>query len=215
MKTVGKFDLSLLDAVQAEAVEYLDGPSLIIAGAGSGKTRVLTFKIANLLTRGVTPGSILALTFTNKASREMKERISSLVGEEKAARLWMGTFHSIFIRILRHYADFTPYPASFTVYDTTDTRSAIRQCIKELELDDKTYKPQDVASRISMAKNNLVTASAYKNNPVIIEKDRASRKGQICDIYELYARKCLTAGAMDFDDILLNMNILLRDHPEV
>lgn len=215
METMEKLDLSGLNPAQTSAVEYLDGPSLIIAGAGSGKTRVLTYKIANLLASGVAPGAILALTFTNKASKEMKERISNLVGNEKASRLWMGTFHSVFIRILRKYSDLIGYPASFTVYDTTDTRSAIRQCIKELELDDKTYKPQEVASRISMAKNNLVTASAYRNNPAAIEKDRASKRGMICDIYELYAKKCRTAGAMDFDDILLNMNILLRDHPEV
>jgi len=210
-----KFDFSGLNHAQSEAVRCSDGPSLIIAGAGSGKTRVLTYKIAHLIYEGIKPGSILALTFTNKASKEMKERIASMVGPELSSRLWMGTFHSIFIRILRKYAEQIGFSPTFTIYDTSDTRSAVRQCIKELQLDDKVYKPQEVASRISFAKNNLVTAAAYKNNPTAVANDRQAHKGQICDIYELYARKCRVSGAMDFDDILLFMNILLRDYPSV
>ncbi len=210
-----KIDFESLNSAQRSAVECTEGPSLIIAGAGSGKTKVLTYKIAYLLERGVQPGKILALTFTNKASKEMKERIAALVGKDKSVRLWMGTFHSIFIRFLRQYADKIGYPSSFTVYDTSDSKSAIRACIKELELDEKVYKPSDVLSRISYAKNNLVTATAYMNNAVAIQNDMAAKKGRICDIYLRYAQKCKASGVMDFDDILLNMNILLRDHPDV
>lgn len=210
-----KIDFESLNSAQRSAVECTDGPSLIIAGAGSGKTKVLTYKIAYLLERGVKPSSILALTFTNKASKEMKERIAALVGKEKSIRLWMGTFHSIFIRFLRQYADKIGYPPSFTVYDSSDTRSAIKVCIKELQLDEKVYKPADVQSRISYAKNNLVTATAYMNNAVAVQNDMAAKKGRICDIYLRYAEKCKASGVMDFDDILLNMNILLRDHPQV
>ena len=210
-----KIDFESLNSAQRSAVECTDGPSLIIAGAGSGKTKVLTYKIAYLLEKGVKPSSILALTFTNKASKEMKERIAALVGKEKSIRLWMGTFHSIFIRFLRQYADKIGYPPSFTVYDSSDTRSAIKVCIKELKLDEKVYKPADVQSRISYAKNNLVTATAYMNNAVAVQNDMAAKKGRICDIYLRYAEKCKASGVMDFDDILLNMNILLRDHPQV
>ena len=210
-----KIDFESLNSAQRSAVECTDGPSLIIAGAGSGKTKVLTYKIAYLLEKGVKPSSILALTFTNKASKEMKERIAALVGKEKSIRLWMGTFHSIFIRFLRQYADKIGYPPSFTVYDSSDTRSAIKVCIKELQLDEKVYKPADVQSRISYAKNNLVTATAYMNNAVAVQNDMAAKKGRICDIYLRYAEKCKASGVMDFDDILLNMNILLRDHPQV
>lgn len=208
-------DLSGLNTVQKEAVRCIDGPSLIIAGAGSGKTKVLTYKIAYLLDNGVSPSSILALTFTNKASKEMKTRISSLVGKDKAIRLWMGTFHSIFIRFLRENAHLIGYPSSFTIYDQSDSKSAIRQCIKELQLDDKVYKYSDVLSRISFAKNNLVTASAYSNNAAAVQNDMACRRGRLCEVYSLYSQKCKAAGVMDFDDILLNMNFLLRDHPEV
>lgn len=210
-----KIDFESLNSAQRGAVECTEGPSLIIAGAGSGKTKVLTYKIAYLLEMGVKPSSILALTFTNKASKEMKERISALVGRDKSVRLWMGTFHSIFIRFLRQYSDRIGYPSSFTVYDTSDTKSALKMCIKELQLDDKVYKPSDVLSRISYAKNNLVTAGAYMNNAAAIKNDQAARKGRICDIYQLYSKKCKASGVMDFDDILLNMNILLRDNPDV
>lgn len=208
-------DFSGLNSAQSQAVKCINGPSLIIAGAGSGKTKVLTYKIAYLLDQGVAPGSILALTFTNKASKEMKERIGALVGKEKSVRLWMGTFHSIFARFLRQYADLLGYPSSFTIYDTSDSKSAIRTCIKELELDEKIYKPNEVLSRISFAKNNLFTAAAYANNAEAVKNDMIAKKGRISEIYLLYAKKCYAAGVMDFDDILLNMNILLRDHPEV
>lgn len=202
-----------LNSEQKEAVASTDGPVLIIAGAGSGKTRVLTSRIAYMLELGVEPQSILALTFTKKAAGEMRERVSAIAGHQ-ARRIYMGTFHSVFIRFLREYADRLGYPQSFTIYDTSDSRSAIKACVKELGLDEKVYKPAEVLSRISMAKNNLVTESAYRNNPQIVQNDFASRKGQICEIYTMYARKCKMSGVMDFDDILLNMNILLRDNPD-
>lgn len=202
-----------LNSEQKEAVASTDGPVLIIAGAGSGKTRVLTSRIAYMLELGVEPQSILALTFTKKAAGEMRERVSAMAGHQ-ARRIYMGTFHSVFIRFLREYADRLGYPQSFTIYDTSDSRSAVKACVKELGLDEKVYKPAEVLSRISMAKNNLVTESAYRNNPQIVQNDFASRRGQICEIYTLYARKCKMSGVMDFDDILLNMNILLRDNPD-
>lgn len=203
-----------LNSEQKEAVASTEGPVLIIAGAGSGKTRVLTSRIAYMLELGVEPQSILALTFTKKAAGEMRERITAMAGHQ-ARRIYMGTFHSVFIRFLREYADRIGYPQSFTIYDTGDSRSAVKSCVKELGLDEKVYKPAEVLSRISMAKNNLVTESAYRNNPQIVQNDFAARKGQICEIYTLYARKCRQSGVMDFDDILLNMNILLRDNPDV
>jgi len=203
-----------LNSAQKAAVTCTEGPSLIIAGAGSGKTRVLTCRVAQIIAGGCRPGEILALTFTNKAAKEMKGRIAQLVGENKARWIFMGTFHSIFIRFLREYADLLGYPAQFTIYDQSDSRSVIKQCIRELELDDKTYKPNVVGSRISLAKNNLMTVNAYKASAECMESDRASRKPRLADVYELYQRKCRTSGAMDFDDILLNMNILLRDFPE-
>lgn len=208
-------DLSDLNKVQREAVEYCDGASLIIAGAGSGKTRVLTYKIANLVDRGVPPSSIMALTFTNKAAKEMKERIAALVGYTKARKLWMGTFHSIFARILRDYADLIGYPSAFTIYDTSDSKAAIKRCIKDLKLDEQVYKPAEVLSRISAAKNYLVTAADYKNNADLVSRDRQHRKGEICNIYALYAKRCKEEGVMDFDDILLNMNLLFSQHPKV
>lgn len=203
-----------LNAEQKKAVGSVDGPVLIVAGAGSGKTRVLTSRIAYILERGCDPARIMALTFTKKAATEMKERIAVMVGERRARRLFMGTFHSIFIRFLREYAGLLGYPAAFTIYDTSDSVSGIKACIKELGLDDKVYKPKDVLSRISMAKNNLVTATAYRNNQQAIINDTHARKPRICDIYSRYAEKCKNSGVMDFDDILLNMNILLRDFPE-
>ncbi len=202
-----------LNSEQKAAVSCVDGPVLIVAGAGSGKTRVLTSRIAYILEKGCDPSRILALTFTKKAASEMKERIALMVGERKARRLYMGTFHSVFIRFLREFAESLGYPSAFTIYDTSDSVSAIKTCLKELQLDEKVYKPKDVLSRISMAKNNLVTASAYRRNQNALQNDAAAKKPRICDIYDLYAYKCKMAGVMDFDDILLNMNILLRDNP--
>ncbi len=204
-----------LNIAQKQAVEQFEGPSLIVAGAGSGKTKVLTCRIANILNNGNKAGSILALTFTNKASKEMKIRISALVGPDKSRYLWMGTFHSVFVRFLREDAELLGFPKSFTIYDTSDSKSAIRSCIKELCLDEKLYKPNEVLSRISMAKNNLVTSAAYFSNVNLIQNDVASRKPRICDVYALYEKKCKQAGAMDFDDILVYTNILLRDFPQV
>ena len=203
-----------LNSEQKAAVSCVDGPVLIVAGAGSGKTRVLTSRIAYILAeKDCDPSSILALTFTKKAASEMKERIALMVGERKARRLYMGTFHSVFIRFLREFSDSLGYPQSFTIYDTGDSISAIKTCLKELQLDDKTYKPKDVLSRISMAKNNLVTAEAYMRNNAAMQNDITAKKPLIWKIYQLYAAKCKQAGVMDFDDILLNMNILLRDNP--
>ena len=202
-----------LNSEQKRAVSCVDGPVLIVAGAGSGKTRVLTSRIAYILEKGCDPAQVLALTFTKKAASEMKERIALMVGEKRARRLCMGTFHSVFIRFLREFSESLGYPLTFTIYDTSDSVSAIKTCLKELQLDDKVYKPKDVLSRISMAKNNLVTASAYRRNTTAIQNDAAAKKPRICDIYELYSAKCKQAGVMDFDDILLNMNILLRDNP--
>ena len=203
-----------LNSEQRAAVECVDGPVLIVAGAGSGKTRVLTSRIAYAIERGADPSRILALTFTKKAASEMKERIGRMVGERKARRLYMGTFHSVFIRFLREFADRIGYPASFTIYDTGDSQSAIKACIKQLNLDDKVYKPKEVLSRISMAKNNLVTAEAYARNTTALMNDRAAKKPEIHAIFRLYAQMCRQSGVMDFDDILLNMNILLRDCPD-
>ena len=202
-----------LNSEQKAAVSCVDGPVLIVAGAGSGKTRVLTSRIAYILEQGCDPSEILALTFTKKAASEMKERIALMVGEKKARKLYMGTFHSVFIRFLREFSESLGYPSTFTIYDTGDSTSAIKTCLKELQLDDKVYKPKDVLSRISMAKNNLVTPAAYRRNANAIQNDAAAKKPRIVDIYDLYVYKCRQAGVMDFDDILLNMNILLRDNP--
>ena len=204
-----------LNCAQKQAVEQFEGPSLIIAGAGSGKTRVLTSRIANILNHGHKASSVLALTFTNKASKEMKERIAGMVGEGLARYLWMGTFHSVFIRFLREDAELLGFPKSFTIYDTSDSRSAIRVCVKELGLDEKMYKPNEVLSRISMAKNNLITAKAYLANGELMQRDAIARKPKIGEVYALYERKCRQAGAMDFDDILLYTNIMIRDFPQV
>lgn len=204
-----------LNTAQKQAVEEFEGPSLIIAGAGSGKTRVLTCRIANILNHGHRASSVLALTFTNKASKEMKERISSLVGKESARWLWMGTFHSVFVRFLREDAALLGFPSAFTIYDTSDSRSAIRNCIRDLNLDEKFYKPASVLSRISMAKNNLVTSATYINTPALQQNDAVAKMPRIGEIYAMYEKRCRQSGAMDFDDILLYTNILLRDFPEV
>ena len=201
--------LGQLDATQAEAVRCIDGPVLIVAGAGSGKTRVLTSRIALLLARGVDPSRILALTFTRKAAQEMKERIAGMTDMRLARWLVMGTFHSVFVRFLREYAQVLGYPQEFTIYDTSDSVSAIKHCIKELQLDDKVYKPKEVLGRISMAKNNLYTADAYARNQAAVANDRNARKGEIHRIYTKYQELLKSSGVMDFDDILVNMNILL------
>ena len=203
-----------LNPVQKQAVECVEGPVLIVAGAGSGKTRVLTCRIANILNLGCEPQKILALTFTNKAAKEMKERIALMVGARKARRLYMGTFHSIFIRLLRDYAAEIGYKPDFTIYDTDDSIRLIKTCLKEMQLDEKVYKPKDVQSRISYAKNNLVTAAKYRESPNAIEQDRRRKMPRINEIYTLYSQKCRQSGVMDFDDVLLNMNILLRDSPK-
>ena len=203
-----------LNNAQKAAVLHTEGPSLIIAGAGSGKTRVLTCRVAHILEEGCRPGEVLALTFTKKAAGEMKERVASLVGERKARWIQMGTFHSIFIRFLREYADPLGYPTHFTIYDQPDSRSVIKQCIKELELDEKNYRPALVQGILSKAKNGLITVAGYRADPEMTELDRIARRPRMADLYELYQKKCKAAGAMDFDDILLNMNILLKRFPE-
>ncbi len=207
--------LKELNKAQLEAAVNSEGPSLVIAGAGSGKTRVLTYRIAYLLKQGVQPGQILALTFTNKAASEMKSRIGKLVGDELARYLWMGTFHSVFARILRYEAGNLGYDSNFSIYDTSDSKSLVKSIIKELKLEDQTYKPGEVFGRISSAKNNLITAQAYNNNAQIIQRDRMARKPQIGDIYRIYVSRCKKSDAMDFDDLLLNTNILFRDYPDI
>jgi DNA helicase-2/ATP-dependent DNA helicase PcrA len=207
--------LNELSEVQREAVTTFKGPALIIAGAGSGKTRVLTYRIAHLLKQGVAPWSILSLTFTNKAAREMKERIASVVGQKTAQQLWMGTFHSMFMRILRAESQKLGYPSTFTIYDTADTKSLLNSIIKELKLDTQTYKVNEVYGRISSAKNNLITPQAYANNTQLVSFDRQTRKPEIARIYAMYMQRCFKAAAMDFDDLLLNTNVLFRDFPDV
>ena len=203
-----------LNPSQREAVVNYDGPSLIIAGAGSGKTRVLTTRIAWMLAQGVSPNSILALTFTNKAAREMRERIEKLVGPQ-ARYIRMGTFHSVFARILRENAAKIGYPESYTIYEPTDVKNLIKTIVKEMNLSEERYKPQAVAARISMAKNCLVTPAAYRANAVLVGEDRELKMPELVDIYAEYCIRCKRNGAMDFDDLLLQTNILLRDAPEV
>ncbi len=206
--------LSDLNETQKKAVLNSEGPSLVIAGAGAGKTRVLTYRIVHLLEKKVPAGRILALTFTNKAAREMKERITRIISPEVARHLWMGTFHSIFAKILRIEGEKLGYKPSFTIYDTSDSRSLIRSIIKELNLDDNIYKPGVIGSRISSAKNNLVTANMYSSNSSFQEYDKANRMPLLADIYRTYAARCFKSNSMDFDDLLLNTNILFRDFPE-
>ena len=207
--------LDELNSVQRKAVECTDGAVMIIAGAGSGKTRVLTYRIAHLIKKGVDPFNILSLTFTNKAAREMKERIAKVVGGSESKNIWMGTFHSVFSRILRSEAEKIGYPSNFTIYDTDNSKSLIKTILKEQGLDDKIYKPSLVLSRISAAKNNLISAQAYLNNTIAIEEDRQSAKPKLGLVYQIYANRCFKSGAMDFDDLLFNTNILLRDFPKV
>ncbi len=200
-----------LNEEQKSAVSQIDGPVLIVAGAGSGKTRVLTCRVANILARGTDPARVLALTFTKKAAGEMKERISMMVGEKRARRVVMGTFHSVFIRFLRDYADVLGYPSSFTIYDTSDSQSAVKTCLQELGLagQDSKYKPRDVLARISAAKNNLVSVEGYRANAQAMMNDSHSGRPRIVDVYALYQQKLKQSGVMDFDDILVNMHRLL------
>lgn len=206
---------SALNSSQLAAVMYNDGPQLVIAGAGSGKTRVLTYKIAHLLEQGMPAGHILALTFTNKAAREMKSRICQLVGEECARYLWMGTFHSIFARLLRQEAQLLGYTRDYTIYDTTDSRSVLKHIVKDFKLDDKVYKPNVVHGRISMAKNNLQSPNMYAADREYLMRDRFEKMTEMARIYAEYNRRLKAANAMDFDDILVNTNTLLQKFPEV
>ncbi|MBD1395826.1 UvrD-helicase domain-containing protein [Pontibacter sp. JH31] len=205
--------ISLLNESQRKAVLHTEGPAMIIAGAGSGKTRVLTYRIAHLISLGIDPFNILALTFTNKAAKEMRHRIEKVIGNE-AKNIWMGTFHSVFSRILRAEADKIGYPKSFTIYDTDDSKTLIRTIVKEMNLDDKLYKPNVVLGRISSAKNKLISHKQYLNDPVIQADDEAAMRPKIGKIYEQYANRCFKAGAMDFDDLLFQTNVLFRDHPD-
>lgn len=207
--------LSDLNDQQRVAVEYLNGPQLVIAGAGSGKTRVLTYKILHLLAQGVEPWRIMALTFTNKAAREMRERIEALVGHNVASKLWMGTFHSIFARILRFHADRIGYKSSYTIYDAADSKALVKTIIRDMQLDEKIYKPSVVAAAISWAKNSLISPEDYAQNRELVEADRRSRRPLIYDIYAAYRNRCHVADAMDFDDLLYYTNILLRDNPDI
>ena len=207
--------LNELNDQQRAAVEYLDGPQLVIAGAGSGKTRVLTYKIVHLLHKGFKPGNILALTFTNKAAREMRERISALVGERTAARLWMGTFHSIFSRILRQNADRIGFTSNYTIYDTADSKSLIKMIVKDMNLDEKVYKISTIQNTISWAKNQLISPEAYAADRDIREADRRANRPRMAEIYKGYMARCRVSDAMDFDDLLFYMAVLLRDNPAV
>ena len=207
--------LNELNEAQRAAVEYNDGPQLVIAGAGSGKTRVLTYKIAYLLEQGVHAGNILALTFTNKAAREMKSRIANLVGEQVARYLWMGTFHSICTRILRQEAELIGYTRDFTIYDTTDSKSVIKHIVKDMQLDEKTYKPSVVLSRISLAKNQLLSPTSYSSNRDYTMQDRFARIPEVSRIYAEYNRRLKACNAMDFDDLLFMTNTLFKNHEEV
>lgn len=204
-----------LNEAQWNAVSYCDGPSLIIAGAGSGKTRVLTYKIAYLIEQGMEPWRILALTFTNKAAREMKDRIASVVGDDAARYIWSGTFHSVFSRILRLECDTIEYPHDFTIYDQSDSRSLIKNIVREMGLDDKLYKPQVISGRISEAKNALMLPSQYIEDRTIRDRDQRDGVIKIGVIYQTYVQRCYAAGAMDFDDLLLNTFLLFQEHPEI
>ena len=207
--------LNDLNEAQRAAVEYIDGPSLVIAGAGSGKTRVLTYKIAYLLSQGMKPWSIMALTFTNKAAREMKERIGKLVGNDLAQHLYMGTFHSIFSRILRAEAEHIGFNSNFTIYDESDSRSLIKAIVKEMGLDDKKYKPAAVHAKISMAKNNLMSAAAYDSDAAIFEQNKRAQMPEVGKIFVAYVQRCKQANAMDFDDLLTLTYQLFREHEDI
>ena len=207
--------LSELNKTQQEAVQYKDGPQLVIAGAGSGKTRVLTYKIAYLLQQGVSSGNILALTFTNKAAREMRERIMQLVDPKQTRYLTMGTFHSVCARILRQEAELLGFTSKFTIYDTSDSKGLVKRIVKEKGLDDKLYKSGVILNRISDAKNHLIDPIGYANNRHYMQLDRMNRLYEIPSIYAAYQQQLRQSNAMDFDDLLMNMNILLQQNKEV
>lgn len=207
--------LRQLNEAQRAAVEFCDGPSLVIAGAGSGKTRVLTYKIAYLLDQGLPPYYILALTFTNKAAREMKLRIAELVGEKKARRLWMGTFHAIFSRILRNEAEAIGFQSNFTIFDSSDSNNLIKLIVKDMNLDDKLYRPGAVHGQISRAKNSLITPVMYAGNAEILQYDRMAKRPMLFEIYQRYQNRLRAGNSMDFDDLLMHTNILFRDHPAI
>lgn len=203
-----------LNPSQRAAVEQTEGPVMIVAGAGSGKTRVITYRVAHLIQKGVDPFNVLVLTFTNKAAKEMRERIMKVVGSE-AKNIWMGTFHSVFARILRVEAELLGYPKNFTIYDTDDTKSLLRTILKEMNLDDKLYNVNHVYGRISSAKNNLISPQEYNKNEAILAEDQSNGRGQLGQIYMAYAQRCYRAGAMDFDDLLFKTNVLLNKYPDV
>lgn len=207
--------LDELNESQRKAAENIYGPTMVIAGAGSGKTRVLTFRIAFMLEQGVDPFNIMSLTFTNKAAREMTERIGKIVGSTEAKNITMGTFHSVFSRILRFNAERLGYPTNFTIYDTQDSKSLLKEVVKSMNLDDKLYKPSNILGRISSAKNNLISPDAYLQNAEIQNEDRQTKRPEIGRIYKTYTERCFKAGAMDFDDLLYQTNVLLRDFPDV
>ncbi|NNF02187.1 MAG: UvrD-helicase domain-containing protein, partial [Bacteroidia bacterium] len=203
-----------LNEAQQQAVINTEGPAMIIAGAGSGKTRVLTYRIANLITQGKDPFSILALTFTNKAAREMKSRITTIVGDD-ARNLWMGTFHSVFAKLLRIEGSRLGYPPNFSIYDTDDSRSLMRDLVREADLDEKIYRANYVLNRISTAKNNLFSYKDYQDNVELVNQDTMAGKGKIGELFERYVKRCFKAGAMDFDDLLYNTYVLLSKYPDV
>ncbi|MFT7155178.1 MAG: DNA helicase-2/ATP-dependent DNA helicase PcrA [Parvicella sp.] len=207
--------LNELNEPQRAAAAHLEGAMMVIAGAGSGKTRVLTYRIAHLIDNGVDSFNILALTFTNKAAKEMKLRIAKMIGPNEAKNIWMGTFHSIFARILRVEADKIGYPQNFTIYDTQDSKNLIKAIVKEMGLDDKLYKPNIIYGRISSAKNNLISPQAYLNNVDVMAEDKSNARPKIGEVYLEYAKRCFKAGAMDFDDLLFITNVLLKNHPDV
>jgi len=207
--------LNKLNSQQRDAVEYCEGPQLVIAGAGSGKTRVLTYKIVHLLKLGYLPSHIMALTFTNKAAGEMRDRITPLVGEQNSTRLWMGTFHSIFSKLLRFNAERIGFKKDFTIYDTSDSKSLLKLIIKDMQLDDKVYKPTSIQSRISTLKNALITPTYYNRNKALQEEDARHNHPMLGEIYKTYCHRCKISGAMDFDDLLVYTNIMLRDNPDL
>ena len=206
--------LEQLNEAQREAVLQSEGPVMIIAGAGSGKTRVLTYRIAHLLEKGIDAFHILSLTFTNKAAREMRDRIERIAGNE-AKNLWMGTFHAVFAKVLRIESEKLGFPSNFTIYDTDDSKSLLKDIIREQGLDDKIYKPDVVLNRISAAKNNLYSWKEYQDNPSFVSDDHSSGRPKIGQLYELYVKRCFKASGMDFDDLLFNMHVLLARYPEI